>query len=135
MQDKLEAVLRQLHPDIDPDLTLLLSNKGLDKSNELDAQHTNEMSFRIKNITQNLPTLDKLQKVYKKELDNICPRCNTEIEDQYHIWSCKNSVDQLQQLSESFLKLLQEGPSHMTGKNYAFSTLNQQYQYSIRYSQ
>jgi hypothetical protein len=132
MQDKLDTVLRQLHPDIDPDVTLLLSNKGLDKSNELDAQPTNEMSFRIKNITQNLPTLDKLQKVYKKELDNICPRCNTEIEDQNHIWSCKNSMDQLQQLSGNCSK---KAPSHMTEKNYAFSTSNQQYQISIRFSQ
>jgi hypothetical protein len=88
----------------------LLFNKGLDKSNELDAQPTNEMSFRIKNLTKNIPTLDKLKKIYKQELDTAAP-CNTKIEDQYHIWNCENSIDHLHQLNEYFLKLLQKGPS------------------------
>jgi ribonuclease HI len=111
---QLDEYLQKSHLDIDTDLTLTSINKGLGKTNRLDATPTNEISFRLKNITNKLPTLERLQLTYKKELDNTCPRCQHAVETQIHIWQCPDTTAKLEILRDTFTQYLQEGPNNST---------------------
>jgi hypothetical protein len=52
---QLDDYLHKSYLDIDTDVTLMTINKALGKINRLDATPTNEISFRLKNITNRLP--------------------------------------------------------------------------------
>jgi len=82
---------RQQTPfEYDPSVKLL--HLGMNKLNNLDASNVKEEVFRMQLLTKQLPTLKKVMKWNNPKiqytLTDICPRCNREVEDHTHIFTC-----------------------------------------------
>ena len=71
-------------------------------SNYIDATPMFQHKFRTQNITDNLTFFnERVQR--NQELDGTCPLCKTSIDEKYHIWTCKNSINLLPEIIRSFI--------------------------------
>ncbi|PKY59288.1 hypothetical protein RhiirA4_481891 [Rhizophagus irregularis] len=56
-------------------------------------------SYKIKNFLKELPTYGVLyQREVNEIVDAVCPRCNNEIEDWYHVWKCERNEVELEEI-------------------------------------
>jgi hypothetical protein len=81
--------------EIDWAPTLSIYHSGLNMSAKYNNIKTStNRTYEFKLNTGNLPTMDKLhQRKPNIYTNNICKICNFEIEDNTHIWNCRNHLE------------------------------------------
>ena len=116
LQDKLIKYYNILYPNKQPEIdwtvTKRIASCASHKQNYLDRRHTFEQKFRINLITNQLPLNARLydQKITQT---NKCINCD-EIETQFHLFQCQNSVKKRDLLAKSVYSLmLSRLPSHL----------------------
>ncbi|RGB30835.1 hypothetical protein C1646_764850 [Rhizophagus diaphanus] len=76
-----------------------ISNKNKFTFWQCNDEDTKERSYKIKIFLKELPTYGVL---YQREVNAIanemCPRCNNEIKDWYHVWKCERNEVSLEEI-------------------------------------
>jgi hypothetical protein len=70
------------------------------------ATSTFEHSWRIKTISQHLPTMLKAHTIFLNSTTELCPRCSIFPETQHHIWSCAHTVQSFPEFCRSTAELI-----------------------------
>ncbi|PKC71219.1 hypothetical protein RhiirA1_453784 [Rhizophagus irregularis] len=78
-----------------------ISNRNKNSIQQTDISDTRERAYKIKNLMKELPTYEVLNRRKVEGIeDEICPRCNDEIEDWEHIWICEKNEKNLNLILE-----------------------------------
>jgi hypothetical protein len=88
---------------INTTLTSKISGMGMNYITTCNATSTFEHSWRIKTISQHLPTMLKSHTIF---LNSTTPRCSIFPETQHHIWSCALTVQSFPDLCRSTAELI-----------------------------
>jgi hypothetical protein len=75
--------------------------------NPLDATHTLEQAFRLKLLSNTLPTLSYIKQNFKSEINELCPQCKIQTETTEHLWTCPHTISKFPQLKTQFINNFQ----------------------------